>query len=75
MAIITNRRGFLTGLGTLLIAAPAIVRVTSIMPVKALSDDLDWIYDDNEAYTYIRTGLPSTTWRSFNMGIPYVKTL
>lgn len=28
-----TRRGFITGLGALLIAAPAIVRATSIMPV------------------------------------------
>ncbi len=34
--MITNRRGFLTGLGSLLIAAPAIVRAASIMPVKAM---------------------------------------
>lgn len=30
-----NRRGFITGLGTTLFAAPAIVRVASIMPVKS----------------------------------------
>lgn len=33
--IIPSRRGFLTGLASTLIAAPAIVRVTSIMPVRS----------------------------------------
>ncbi len=36
-AFVASRRGFLTGLGALLIAAPAIVRSTSIMPVKAMT--------------------------------------
>jgi hypothetical protein len=35
--IIQSRRGFIAGLGALFIAAPAIVRATSIMPVKAIS--------------------------------------
>lgn len=35
--IIRSRRGFIAGLGALFIAAPAIVRATSIMPVKAIS--------------------------------------
>jgi hypothetical protein len=34
--IIQSRRGFIAGLGALFIAAPAIVRATSIMPVKAI---------------------------------------
>jgi len=33
----TSRRGFITGLISL-VAAPAIVRVASIMPVKAMAD-------------------------------------
>jgi hypothetical protein len=37
----TTRRGLLTGLGSLLVASPAIVRYASIMPVKALDLDLD----------------------------------
>lgn len=32
-----SRRGFLAGLGSLFVAAPAIVRATSLMPVKAWS--------------------------------------
>jgi len=35
-AIIESRRSFVAGLGALFIAAPAIVRASSIMPVKAL---------------------------------------
>lgn len=31
-----NRRGFLTGLGVTLIAAPAIVRAASLMPVRGI---------------------------------------
>lgn len=31
-----NRRGFLTGLGVALFAAPAVVRAASLMPVKGL---------------------------------------
>lgn len=39
--MISSRRSFLTGLGSLL-AAPAIVKASSLMPVKALSAaDLD----------------------------------
>lgn len=35
-----NRRGLITGLGALFVAAPAIVRAASIMPVKVpFSDD------------------------------------
>ncbi len=37
-----NRRGFITGLISL-VAAPAIVRVLSLMPVKAIEDaEFDW---------------------------------
>jgi hypothetical protein len=37
-----SRRGILVGSGTLLITSPAIVRVSSLMPVKTL-DGLRWI--------------------------------
>ncbi len=37
--MIRTRREFLTGLGSLL-AAPAIVHVGNLMPVKAVGDDL-----------------------------------
>ena len=33
-----NRRGFLTGLISFVAVAPAIVRVTSLMPVRAIID-------------------------------------
>lgn len=36
MGLDLSRRGFFSGLGALFIAAPAIVRASSIMPVKAL---------------------------------------
>jgi hypothetical protein len=35
--LIPSRRGFLAGLGAFAFAAPAIVRASSLMPVKALS--------------------------------------
>lgn len=41
-----NRRGLLTGLGATIIAAPAIVRISSLMPVKVLRtsyQDLDFV--------------------------------
>jgi hypothetical protein len=34
--IVPSRRGFLAGLGSFFVAAPAIVRAASIMPVKAV---------------------------------------
>ena len=40
MTLIPSRRSFLTGLGASLIAAPAIVRVESLMPVRALPPEL-----------------------------------
>jgi hypothetical protein len=36
--MIQSRRGFISGLGALFVAAPAIVRAASIMPVKAIED-------------------------------------
>ena len=44
-----TRRGFITGLGSLFIAAPAIVRASSLMPIKALSSDL--MLDEALGYT------------------------
>lgn len=35
-----NRRGFITGLASALVAAPAIVRAGSLMPVKLIDFDL-----------------------------------
>ena len=42
--IVPNRRGFITGLIGL-VAAPAIVKITSLMPVVPIVD-LDAIYDE-----------------------------
>lgn len=40
----TSRRGLLLGLGAL-VAAPAIVRATSIMPVKAMPTAIEFLTD------------------------------
>lgn len=48
-----SRRGFITGLGATLFAAPAIVRVASIMPVKTLITDrsnLEKLWDEINEY-------------------------
>lgn len=37
----SSRRGFLTGLGAVLVAAPAIVRAGSLMPVKVMVQRFD----------------------------------
>jgi len=52
-----SRRGLLTGLASLL-AAPAIVRVTSLMPVKALGPPelvLPYTYGENETFSQLVT--------------------
>lgn len=41
MTVVASRRGFLAGLGAILVAAPAIVRVASIMPVKQMVEVFD----------------------------------
>ena len=52
--MILERRKFLTGLASL-IAAPAIVRVSSLMPVRGIVQPL-----------IARTELPQSTWRTYN---------
>lgn len=59
MSIVANRRSFITGMGALF-AAPAIVRVASIMPVKAVRSSM-----------ILRTSLPAGTWRVLNMGMAW----
>src|SRR6266704_3082525 len=39
--MITSRRSFLTGLGAALVTAPAIVRATSLMPIKQMIAPID----------------------------------
>lgn len=52
-----NRRGFITGLISFAATAPAIVRVASLMPVKAISID-DLLHARmNEAYAVMRDNL------------------
>jgi hypothetical protein len=60
-----NRRGILTGLGSLFVAAPAIVRFSSIMPVKAVEilthgfgEDIGFHYDTAELIAITRKRLP-----------------
>jgi hypothetical protein len=64
-----SRRGFLSGLGPLLVAARAIVRASSIMPVKAMPElaALDAL---REHEFVLRTSLPTAEWRQINMGVP-----
>lgn len=52
MPLDLSRRGFLSGLGAALITAPAIVRATSLMPVKALEQDigLEALIDPGNTY-------------------------
>lgn len=46
----TTRRGFITGLISFAVTAPAIVRATSLMPVKVMVEPIKWpLY--NEAST------------------------
>lgn len=61
-----NRRGFLRQLG-LVIAAPAIVRATSLMKVVPWDEPMvviPWSTD-------YRTAIPALTWRMLNQGLPY----
>ena len=72
-----HRRGFITGLGAL-IAAPAIVRVASIMPVRSMPVELE-VYGASPAMTALkdleflegqqfvfRTSIPLNAWRQYN---------
>lgn len=57
-----DRRGFLTGL-TAIIAAPAIVRASSLMPIKAEQVIVPFRFS-------VRTAIPSKTWRMLWQGLP-----
>lgn len=59
MSIIASRRGFIAGLGAL-IAAPPIVRASSLMQIRAIPHRF-----------ILRTSLPAYSWRMFNQGAPY----
>lgn len=62
-----NRRQFLTGLSTL-IAAPAIIKVASVMPVKVMEPLIvvrDWPYRE---FYLVRHAMPSGSWRSLSEG-------
>lgn len=45
-----SRRGLIKGLG-LLLAAPAIVRVSSLMPVRAYAEEIETVYLPAGTYT------------------------
>ncbi len=59
-----SRRSLLTGLLSFAVTAPAIVRSTSLMPIKALIDGPGCL-------TRIITA--SGNWRLVNQGVPYTK--
>jgi hypothetical protein len=57
MTIIQSRRGFISGLGALFVAAPAIVRASSLMPVKSISVEDFLRYRMEEAYRITRDSI------------------
>jgi len=59
--MVTSRRSFITGL-IAFAAAPAIVRASSLMPVKAMVPDLEWLEED----FVFRTSIPAGDWRMIN---------
>ena len=77
---IPSRRGFLTGLGAFFCAAPAIVRASSIMPVRAV---LPYEYDPDvmlkllhrqmdEAYKVLRENMERSLYGGGTFNIPNV---
>lgn len=80
-----HRRSFITGLISL-VAAPAIVRVGSLMPVKSMIVPLDFygqspmmdalpmLEEMNEIHDQINRAfaLPAATWRLLNSGVEIV---
>lgn len=63
--MLVTRRNLIVGLGAGLICAPAIVRVTSIMPVKVFETGSTL----PGGMMTVRTGLPQGIWRLFYQGI------
>lgn len=68
----TTRRGFLLGLGASLVAAPAIVRAASIMPVRRV--DLMWFEENaqatQEAVQFLLQAIASETQIPHRMLLP-----
>ncbi len=60
-----SRRGFITGL-IAFAAAPAIVRASSLMPVKAMVPPLEWFDED-----VVFTSIPTARWHQINQGVTY----
>ena len=65
MAIILPRRRFIQGLVGL-VAAPDIVKATSLMPVKVFDEPLWEMYLDDDVYTNGLISLPYATWLQAN---------
>lgn len=65
-SVTASRRGFLGGLIGI-IAAPAIVRAASLMPVRAPK-----LIDAGHEFVF-RTSIPAGAWRQYNVGVPYDK--
>jgi len=63
------RRSFLTGLGSLFVAAPAIVRASSLMPVRAIVHSQEFTSHN----FFLKTAIPVAQWRAINMRAPYSK--
>jgi len=59
-----SRRSFFRGLGATLIAAPAIVRAASLMPVRRM------IPFEFEHEFVFQVSIPAGSWRAFNQGMP-----
>lgn len=63
-----SRRSFLKGLGAL-IAAPAVVKVASLMPVRGVVIEAPTLILPGSHV--IRTGLPLATWRKLYEGVHF----
>jgi hypothetical protein len=79
MRELSTRRGLITGLGALFLAAPAIVRASSLMPVSATNIDsklqpFDWTIVD-EAGQELRRWVLKAQYRIIEeTGLPHVAT-
>lgn len=70
-----SRRGFFAGLAASAVAAPAVVRAASLMPVRATIIRPDELIIVGPHEFVFRTSIPAGSWRSYNQGIPYSKSM
>lgn len=61
-----DRRSFLFGVGAALIAAPAIVRAASLMPIRGIILPID--LGGTFHRSTIESGMPEPTWRRLYYG-------